>query len=133
MFYIYQNTKQEVIVRSISAFVLASRGIWSICILLAGNWYDVEEYFRTQLFRTPLGMSSIEATDELDLSPHLNVVLRQELLHYTTQGIKIAVRQHQLDRENGARSIGTFSSLPSSTLAFYVSYWQHVLMTLFIL
>ncbi len=107
--------------RSVSAFVLASRGIWSLVILLAANWHDMVTYFRSpnapSLLRRSFATAASAATaasstlDQAALSPHLNEVLRQELLFYTTQGIKTAVRQQQLDRESGKRSIGTFTSI----------------------
>jgi hypothetical protein len=121
-----QGSSKESTVRSISAFVLASRGIWSVCILLAGNWYDVGRFFKDRwaprfatLTRSGEDATTGSKVDDSLLSPHLNVVLRKELLYYTTQGIKTAVLQHQLDRVGNARSIGTFSALPGTS--YFVS------------
>jgi hypothetical protein len=127
-----RGSSKETIVRSISAFVLASRGVWSVSILLAGNWHDVGKYFSDRWFRRPFGGmlrtsggdGEVPSKDDSLLSPHLNVVLRKELLYYTTQGIKTAVLQHTLDRVGSARSIGTFSSIPGQSHLVSLLKWK---------
>jgi hypothetical protein len=96
--------------------------VWSISILLAGNWHDIGAFFANR-WKSSAALNKLPSSEQVavddQMSPHLNEVLRKELLHYTTQGIKTAVRQAQLDRESGKRSIGTFSALPGSS--FFVS------------
>ena len=114
-------------VRTISSFVLAARGVWSLVIFIAANWTDLmlelkkrkEEPDRSEsIFAASVRGSKISrlsdvqslASDALDFNPHLNGLLRREILYYTTQGIKIAALEQQRDENGQLRSMGAWSA-----------------------
>lgn len=65
---------------------------------------------RSSITRGRSSVSSRHALgDTADVNPHLNELLRNEVLYYTAQGIKIASLEQQLENQS-KRSIGSWSS-----------------------
>lgn len=103
-------------VKTLSAVVLASRGIWSLGIFLFANWSDLN---RNRIVGTKeadgVGAGAGEASD-----PHLNELLRREIVYYSLQGIKIAVLENQMEEQFKKRALGSSSTSRPSGISLFV-------------
>jgi hypothetical protein len=70
--------------RSLSAFFLAIRGLFSMFILLIPNWVEMKT-FLDSTGKTTDGLVQDVVEEDLSLRPHLNSVLRAEIIFFTTQ------------------------------------------------
>ncbi len=81
---------------ALTAFLLSSRGLVSLFIILIPNWAELRIFFghevdafdgheRVNNDKRKDGIFTKVAKEDLSLRPHLNSVLRAEILFYTTQ------------------------------------------------
>ena len=112
--------------RSVSAFLLASRGIWSLGIFLAANWNEIYAHFHKILEQnkalrnsgntsTTDGTHSVPPKEEQELV-QLNIVLQKEIVRFTGLGIQKAAREINVILE--AANSASRSSLTSNLIFF---------------
>lgn len=88
-----------------SAFLLASRGIWGLGIFLIANRDDFLTYFRKRGITLPA--DQLQEKDPLDEEDQvqLNVALQKEIVRFTALGIQKSVREiDQLLQDSPQRS-----------------------------
>ena len=72
--------------RTLSAFFLAIRGLFSLFILLAPNWAEMKAFLEASGGRGARdGLVQDVVEEDLSLRPHLNTILRAEIIFFTTQ------------------------------------------------
>eukprot|EP01038_Epipyxis_sp_PR26KG_P007138 gene7138-9739_t len=124
---------------SVSGFLLASRGVWSLGIFLIANWYEIFDFFATPK-RLP-GENNQTIEDGLERSyssfsrsfsklpppppeeeerVQLNIALQKEIVKFTSLGIQKAVMELQnranLEAFDSNRSSSVVSSIFSTRM-----------------
>jgi hypothetical protein len=126
--YNIQQTSDDHI-RSASAFLLASRGIWSLVIFLGANWVEISTFFNSRNKQLPA--SAVAATTTAGKSlpppqaeqeqPQLNVALQTEIVRFTVLGIQRAVRDLEETMNDSERHSGGASMFfVSHVLCFFL-------------
>jgi hypothetical protein len=93
----YLTKSDAPIINDAPAYLLASRGMWGLMVILFSNrkeltWELLNPFhIRHQEER----LKEDVALEKLLQQPHLNTALRAEILYFTTQGIMFAARDHQ--------------------------------------
>jgi hypothetical protein len=77
------NRSSHGTLRTLSAFFLAIRGLFSAIILLAPNWSEMKSFLDARNGTDGLVQNVVE--EDLSLRPHLNTALRAEIIFFTTQ------------------------------------------------
>lgn len=80
--FFFENKSHRTL-RTLSAFFLAIRGLFSAVILLTPNWTEVKAFLDSSAGRDGLFQDVVE--EDLSLRPHLNTILRAEIIFFTTQ------------------------------------------------
>jgi hypothetical protein len=73
--------------RTLIAFLLAVRGLFSAFILLTPNWVEMKAFLDSKSGNAADGLVQDVVEEDLSLRPHLNSVLRAEIIYFTTQVI----------------------------------------------
>jgi hypothetical protein len=108
----------ENILRTVSAFLLASRGMWSLGIFLLANWNEIHQHFQSLQLKHQSGANVPYIPKEEQELVQLNIVLQKEIVRFTGLGIQKAAREINVIME--AQNSASRSSL-TSNLIFFVS------------
>mmetsp|Transcript_24984 Transcript_24984/g.36876 ORF Transcript_24984/g.36876 Transcript_24984/m.36876 type:complete len:952 (-) Transcript_24984:91-2946(-) len=96
------QSKMHHTLRTLTALCLSIRGLFSIVILLSPNWTEMKAFLDAKTVNVADGLVQNVVEEDLSLRPHLNSVLRAEIIFFTTQGIRFASREGH----NGIRPTG---------------------------
>ena len=93
--------------RTISIFVLAGRGMWTLGLFIFANGKEIDSYIKTYRSRS---LGSVSEVPEAELETvQLNVALQLEIVRFTVKGIKKAVSDNdQIGDSNIDRASGSF-------------------------
>lgn len=80
--FVFENSSHRTL-RTLSAFFLALRGLFSAIILLSPNWAEMKTFLEASSGTDGLVQNVVE--EDLSLRPHLNTALRAEIIFFTTQ------------------------------------------------
>jgi hypothetical protein len=87
--------------KMIPVLFLASRGIWTLGIVLINNWSEI------RMCKSYANLSWKEAISISDIQPHVNTKLRSEVILYTKAGIMISIQDESsrsfISRKNSSR------------------------------
>ena len=97
---------------TISAFVLAARGLWTLGIFLAANRVDLENYWKKQI-------SDNNPREEEELV-QLNVALQKEIVRFTALGIQKSVTEVLVDNEEQRRRSGSVNFFVSKFPLYFL-------------
>ena len=80
--------------KTISIFVLAGRGMWTLGLFLFANWKEIKS-FLVKNYRSRSSASEDTDVPEAELETvQLNVALQLEIVRFTVKGIKKAVSDY---------------------------------------
>ncbi len=113
------SQSDENVLRTVSAFLLASRGMWSLGIFLLANWNEIHQHFQALHLKHQSDATAPYIPKEEQELVQLNIVLQKEIVRFTGLGIQKAAREISVIME--AQNSTSRSSL-TSNLAFFVSY-----------
>lgn len=80
--FVFENNSHQVL-RTLSAIFLAIRGLFSCIILLTPNWTEMKTFLEASSGTDGLVQNVV--AEDLSLRPHLNTILRAEIIFFTTQ------------------------------------------------
>jgi hypothetical protein len=100
------------ILQTSSATILASRGVFSLIILLLPNYTELKSILVASTTAESTQLAENIVKEESNQNPHLNIALRAEILYFTTQGIQFAVASAETERQ----AMGRPTSMSSHTL-----------------
>jgi hypothetical protein len=119
-------------IHTFCAFLLASRGAWSLGIFVVSHWTELVLYWKNeQMRRESISNPRGKSIDHDMLSPpkdeeelvQLNVALQKEIVRFTASGIRQALRGVEITRpalERSSSSLKGAFSIFVSNLALYV-------------
>jgi hypothetical protein len=84
--FVFENSSHGTL-RTLTAFFLAIRGLFSAIILLSPNWNEMKTFLNVTKINESQNDGLVQNVVEEDLSlrPHLNTALRAEIIFFTTQ------------------------------------------------
>lgn len=83
--FVFENSSHGTL-RTLTAFFLAIRGLFSAFILLSPNWTEMKSFLdATRTSGGTDGLVQNVVEEDLSLRPHLNTALRAEIIFFTTQ------------------------------------------------
>jgi hypothetical protein len=85
--FVFENSSHGTL-RTLTAFFLAIRGLFSALILLSPNWNEMKSFLEATSSKSGSmtdGLVQNVVEEDLSLRPHLNTALRAEIIFFTTQ------------------------------------------------